>query len=330
MKLRDYKAVITAGGIGTRLLPFSKEIPKEMFPIFASDENGSMRLKPLVQAIFEQLHSVGLRSFYFVVVRGKRAIEDHFSPDPRFLRYLESKGKLPSSLSEFYEKIRSSNIVFLNQPEPLGFGDAVLMGRPLIDEDFMVLAGDTLVLSNENCHFTRLAEAHEKSEASATILLQKVSNPTKYGVVEGTEIGEGVLRVKHAVEKPENPRSNWAIMPVYIFKSDIFEALSKTALGRNGELQLTDAIERLVAMGERVIGVKLKTDELRLDLGSPETIIEALKLSMIRGDTKLKLESTNAFENKSFTSPIDADDLDDLETPELTPLVSNRRKKIHV
>jgi len=137
--LRDYKAVITAGGTGTRLLPFSKEIPKEMFPIFAPDENGSMRLKPLVQAIFEQLRAVGLRSSYFVVGGEKRTIEDHFSPDLRFLRYLESKGKLPSSLSEFYEKIRSSNIVFLNQPEPLGFGDAVLMGRPLIDEDFMLL-----------------------------------------------------------------------------------------------------------------------------------------------------------------------------------------------
>ncbi len=322
--LSDYKAVITAGGIGTRLLPFSKEIPKEMFPIFSPSENGSMSLKPLAQAIFEQLYAVGLRNFYFVVGRGKRAIEDHFSPDPRFLRYLESKGKLPSSLSEFYEKLRSSNLVFLNQPEPLGFGDAVLMGRSVIDGDFMVLAGDTLVLSNGNCHFPRLAKAHERFEASATILLQKIPNPTQYGVVEGTETEEGILRIKHVVEKPEIPRSNWAIMPVYIFKSDIFEALSKTAPGKNGELQLTDAIQKLVEMGESVIGVELKTDELRLDLGTPETIIEALKLSMNGGDTKLKLEPADPFENKSFTSPIQ---VEDLEASELTPLVSSPRKK---
>src|SRR2546427_5604247 len=114
-RLDQYAALSPGGGIGTRLLRFSKEIPKEMLPIIAHGGDGSLELKPLVQAIFEQLYSAGIRNFYIVVGRGKRAIEDHFSPDPRFLEYLEKKGKLPRSMSDCYEKIKSSNLVFLDQ-----------------------------------------------------------------------------------------------------------------------------------------------------------------------------------------------------------------------
>ncbi len=139
----ECKGVITAGGIGFRMLPFSKEIPKEMFPIITYNGSHSLELKPLVQAIFEQLYSLGVRDFYFVVGRGKRAIEDHFSPDPGFSAFLKEKGRDAECLLHFYEKIRSSNIVFLNQPESLGFGDAVLLGRPFVKGTFIVQAGDT-------------------------------------------------------------------------------------------------------------------------------------------------------------------------------------------
>src|SRR6059036_865891 len=91
---KDWPALITAGGLGTRLLPFSKEIPKEMFPIIVCNGDNSPELKPVIQAIFEQLHTAGVRSFYIVVGRGKRALEDHFSPDSRFLDFLRRQGKL--------------------------------------------------------------------------------------------------------------------------------------------------------------------------------------------------------------------------------------------
>ena len=280
--------MITAGGIGTRLLPFSKEVPKEMFPIITCDDNNSLQLKPLVQAIFEQLYNTGVRSFYIVVGRGKRAIEDHFSPDTVFLEYLNKKGKLPNSLLDFYEKIRSSNLVFLNQLEPLGFGDAVQLGRPLINGNFIVQAGDTFILSDDNKYLSRLATLHQKYRASATVLLQDVSDPRQYGVVDGDYIEEGVLRMTSAIEKPERPKTNHAIMPVYIFSGDIFNALSETGRGVDGELQLTDAIQKLITARKRVIGVNLMSDELRLDLGTLESMVEALKVSLSYVDAKRK------------------------------------------
>src|SRR5438445_5278155 len=227
-----YTALITAGGIGTRLLPFSKEIPKEMLPIIAHDGDDSLELKPLVQAIFEQLYSAGIRNFYIVVGRGKRAIEDHFSPDPRFLEFLERNGKLPKGMSDFYEKINSSQLVFLNQPEPRGFGDAVLLGRSMISGPFIVQAADTFILSDSTEFLERLTGLHRKYRASATVLLREVPNPRNYGVVEGEFLEPGVLRLASAVEKPETPRSNHAIMPVYVFTDEIFGALASMGPGR--------------------------------------------------------------------------------------------------
>ncbi len=284
----DYKAIITAGGIGTRMLPFSKEIPKEMFPIVMYNGSHTLELKPVVQAIFEQLHKIGIRDFYVVVGRGKRAIEDHFSPDPGFSAYLKERGRDPQCLSEFYSKIKASNIVFLNQPESLGFGDAVRLGEPFVTGTFLVQAGDTFILSEDNDYLKRLAEMHHKYNAIATILLQDVPDPRHYGVVEGKALEDGVIRITSAQEKPDSPKTNQAIMPVYIFTDRIFTALSKISPGVGNELQLTDAIQQLISKGKPVIGVKLREHELRLDLGSPETMVEALKLSLNYVDAKKK------------------------------------------
>jgi len=121
------KAVITAAGLGTRLSPATKELPKEMLPIFHR-EGDRIVVKPLLQLIFEQLHDVGIREFCFVIGRGKRAIEDHFTPDPIFLRELRERGKgrEAESLERFYAMLSDSSITWVNQPEPRGFGDAVL------------------------------------------------------------------------------------------------------------------------------------------------------------------------------------------------------------
>ncbi|RLG03970.1 MAG: hypothetical protein DRN54_01980 [Thaumarchaeota archaeon] len=286
------KAVITAAGLGTRLLPTTKEIPKEMLPIFTRGACGELLLKPLIQLIFEQLFDVGIRDFFFIVGRGKRAIEDHFTIDSGFLELLREKGKdcYADELESFYRKIDESNIVFLNQPEPKGFGDAVLRARNLIDETFMVHAGDTYIVSEDLEHIKLLFHAHERWDASATLLVMEVANPRPYGVVGGELAEENVLRVGRLEEKPEEPWSKLAILPLYVFETEIFDVLAETPLGKGGELQLTDGIAGLLKRGGRVMAVKLPEGAPRLDIGNPEGLWEAM-------ETSYKLTSDPYFKN---------------------------------
>ena len=162
MKVR--KVIITAAGLGTRLLSVTKEMPKEMLPLFCMGFNGDLLLKPVLQLIFEQLYDVGFREFCFIVSRGKRNIEDYFTLDYSFVELLKRRGKevLAAELEEFYRKVESSAISWINQPEPKGFGDAVLRAEPFVDgEPFLVHAGDTYVISRGNSHIRRLLQAHE-------------------------------------------------------------------------------------------------------------------------------------------------------------------------
>jgi len=274
------KAVITAAGLGTRLLPVTKEIPKEMLPIFVKSGNEFL-LKPLIQVIFEQLYSIGIREYFIVVGRGKRAIEDHFTPDLSFINLLREKGKdnYAEEMEKFYNMIHDSIIVFLNQPEPKGFGDAVLRARGLIDETFIVHAGDTYIASNNCKHLSKLLEVHSKYSCSATLLVMPVEDPRPYGVIGGERIEEDVWIVNKVEEKPQKPWSNIAILPVYIFETEIFDCLSKVGPGVGGEIQLTDGIGSLLEMRRRVAAVKLPNNIPRLDIGNPKSLWEALETS---------------------------------------------------
>jgi len=276
------KVVIPAGGLGTRLLPATKEQPKEMLPLFARGNNGRGCLKPVLQLVFEELYDVGFREFCFVIGKGKRAIEDHFTPDLDYLGLLEGQGKvdLASELEAFYARLRDSVLVWINQPEPKGFGDAVAQARPFVeDEDFMVHAGDTYILSPGGAHFKRLMEAHSRLGAEAVFTVQRVDDPRDYGVVEACERNDGVHRVSKIVEKPEAPRSDMAIMPIYVFKRTIFDAISKAGPGLGDEVWLTDAIQLLADQGRPVYGVEMGPDEVRLDVGNPDTYWKALQSS---------------------------------------------------
>jgi UTP--glucose-1-phosphate uridylyltransferase len=274
------KAVIPAAGLGTRLLSATKEQPKEMLPIFASTQDGILCPKPIVQLIFEQLFDFGIRDFYLIVGRGKRAIEDHFTPDHDLTNRLDTHGKnsQASDLENFYTKIEKSTIVWLNQPQPKGFGDAVLQAERLIDQEpFLVHAGDTLIMTDKaSTLHERLTEAHTLSNADATLTLQEVHDPREYGVAEVDRGSRGRFMVKRVVEKPDKPRSTLAIMPLYIFTPTIFQALKRIISDERGELQLTDAIQTLIDTGHKVQAIKTRRDDLRLDIGTPESYWDAL------------------------------------------------------
>ena len=276
------KVVIPAAGLGTRLLSVTKEQPKEMLPVFARGKNGDLCLKPIVQLVFEQLYQVGLREFCFIVGRGKRAIEDHFTPDLNFVSMLDSRGKdgPAADLESFYKMIEGSTVYWVNQPDPRGFGDAVLKAKSFAGDDkFMVHAGDSHFISRNADHLRRVIKMSEGFKANALFLSMEVEDPKRFGIVEAETIENGLLKVKRLVEKPLKPASKLAIMPVYVFDSNIFKALEATKAGFAGELQLTDGIQRMVDWGLKVYSTPVDSSEVWLDIGSPDLYWQAQNLS---------------------------------------------------
>jgi UTP--glucose-1-phosphate uridylyltransferase len=253
-----------------------------MLPIFSMNTDGNMLVKPVVQMVFEQVYDAGLREFCYVVGRGKRGIEDHFTPDPNCIRTLEGMGKngQATDLEGFYEKLETSTIMWVNQPEPKGFGNAVLMAKPFVqNEHCLVHAGDSFIISKNMDYIKKLLAAYERFKADAAFIVLDIKNPRQYGIIEGDEVDTGIFKVKTAVEKPEKPPTNLAIIAMYVFHPVIFKALEATPPGRKGEVQLTDAIQKLIDWGLSVYAVKLDKNYAHLDVGSPERYWDALALS---------------------------------------------------
>jgi UTP--glucose-1-phosphate uridylyltransferase len=276
------KVIIPAAGLGTRLFPATKEQPKEMLPIFATSINGNMLVKPVVQLVFEQLHDAGMREFCFIVGRGKRGIEDHFTPDNNCIKNLSDMGKNGQAidLEEFYKKLNTSTSMWVNQPETKGFGNAVLMAQPFVqNESCLVHAGDSAIISKNMDYIKKLIAAFERFNADAAFLVLEIENPKQYGIVEGEEVESGIIKVNRIVEKPEKPATNLAVMAMYVFHPIIFKALKSTKPGKNEEIQLTDAIQKLVDWDLKVYAVKLDKNYRHMDIGSPERYWEALELS---------------------------------------------------
>jgi len=239
-------------------------------------------LKPIVQLVFEQLHQVGFREFCFIVGRGKRAIEDHFTPDFSYVSMLDSKGLdgPASELESFYKMVDGSIVSWVNQSQPRGFGDAVLKAKSFVGNDrFLVHAGDSHFISRNAEHLRRVVRMSEESKADALFLSMEVEDPSRFGIVEGETMADGLVKVKRVVEKPARAASKLAIMPVYAFDSNIFKALEETKAGFAGELQLTDGIQQMVDWDLNVYTTKVASSEIWLDIGSPDLFWEAQNLS---------------------------------------------------
>ena len=278
----NLKAVIPAAGTGTRLLPTTKEQPKELLPVFSRTDQGTRLVKPILQLIFEQLFDCGIREFYFIGGRKKRTIEDHFSIDHSFIDKLNSEYKTSyaKELGSFYDKLSHSSISWVNQPSPKGFGHAVSLAKPFIGtEPFLVHAGDTLILSKTRIYVQDLIKTHIDLNAQATFLVCPIDDPRRYGVITGKE-SAGITYVESIVEKPSKPESNLAVMPVYIFNRSIFEALENISPGLSNEIQLTDGIGKLLKTNKnRVIAIRMNTKDAFVDVGDPETYWNALDVT---------------------------------------------------
>ena len=268
------KVIITAAGKGTRLLPFTKEMPKEMMPIFSN--TGKKRIVlPLLQYVYEQLYSMNFRDYCFVVGREKRSIEDHFAPHETYLRDLE--GEYKKIMKKFYEKLEKSHLVWINQNKPLGFGDAVKRSERYVGkEDFIVHAGDVTILSKNKHPILRLMEVAEKNpDVKAILLCKKVKDLKRYGVPTIEKLSSSLFSVKEVIEKPDKPKSEFGILPLYYFKSEIYSSLKKIKLGKGKEFQLTDAIQNLIQGKHKVLAIPLNKNEYEVDVGTVESYKEA-------------------------------------------------------
>jgi UTP--glucose-1-phosphate uridylyltransferase len=273
------KVVIPAAGLGTRLLPATKQQPKEMLPVFAVGVNGQLCLKPLIQLVFEKLYENGFREFCLVVGRGKRSIEDHFTLDNDFIDYLIKNNKLDMAgeLDQFYEKVRNANVFFVNQPEPKGFGDAVYHAKPFTGKEaFMVHVGDDFIVSRNDEYLKRLVKTFEMYEADATFCVEKVRDPRKYGVIKGKKIDKNLYQVTGIMEKPARPQSNIAIIAIYVFNERIYDGIEKAKPDVGGEIQLTDGIKQLIDEDCNVYAIELNPNERRIDIGTPKSYWIAL------------------------------------------------------
>ena len=265
------KVVLTAAGKGTRLLPFTKEMPKEMMPIFSQIFTKNRVVLPLLQYIYEQLYSMNFRDYCFVVGREKRSIEDHFTPHETYLK--ELTGDYKKFIADFYKKLENSHLVWINQNRPLGFGDAVKRAERYVGkEDFIVHAGDVTILSKSKHPITRLIDIAKKyPDAKAILLCKKIKDSKKYGVPTVEKISNDLFKVKEVIEKPDKPKSNFGILPLYYFRSDIFSSLKKIKKGKGSEYQLTDAIQNLIKEKQKVLAITLNKNEVEVDVGTVES-----------------------------------------------------------
>ena len=265
------KVVITAAGKGTRLLPFTKEMPKEMVPIFSKVSANKKVVMPLLQYIYEQMYSMDFKDYCFVVGREKRSIEDHFTPHEAYLK--EISGDYRKYMINFYKKLENSHMVWINQNKPLGFGDAVKRTERYVGkEDFIVHAGDVAILSKMKHPIKRLIEVAKKNpDAKAILLCKKIIDSKRYGVPTIERKSNNLFTVKEVIEKPDKPKSNFGILALYYFRSDIFSSLRKIKPGKGKEFQLTDAIQNLIKEKKQVLAISLNKNEDEIDVGNVES-----------------------------------------------------------
>ena len=269
------KVVITAAGKGTRMLPFTKEIPKEMMPIFTKIYGNQRTVIPLLQYIFEQFYSMKIRDYCFVVGRDKRSIKDHFARQQSHLNELSGNHK--KTLSNFYKKLENCHLIWVNQNKPLGFGDAVKRAEKFVgDKDFILHAGDVSIISRYKHPILRLIDTAKKNpDASAILVCKKVKDAKRYGILQIKNRTSTVYFVEGVEEKPVRPKSNLGILALYYFKPEIFHSLKKTKRGKNNELQLTDGIQQMINDGKKVLAIPLTNDDIEIDVGTVESYRDA-------------------------------------------------------
>jgi len=274
------KAVIPVAGLGTRFLPATKTVPKELLPIVDV---------PSIQYVVQEAVDAGIEEIIFVTGRGKDAIEDHFDEAPELEQILTDRGntEMVKALRRIAEMIE---VVSVRQKRPLGLGHAVLCARDLVGrEPFAVMLADDLVDSEVPC-VRQLVDIFNRKEESVIALMQvPLEEVHQYGVIEGKEIEPRIYEIQRTVEKPVSSEapSRMAIIGRYVLRPEIFEILQKQPPGRGGEIQLTDGLAQL-ARRRKMFGCVFAGE--RYDIGDKFGFVRAtVAYALKRPDLKDKV-----------------------------------------
>jgi UTP--glucose-1-phosphate uridylyltransferase len=259
------KAVIPVGGLGTRLLPATKVLPKEMLPVGR---------RPMVQYVVEEMRAAGLEHICFVTGRKKTLIQEHFDHDPELVRQLQDRGS-DGLLAELAYLESGLHLTYVRQSGPQGLADALSLAEDFVDDlPFVVALGDSIICEPEMGTLLHdMIEQHIKADAAATLAVEAVpSERIRYYSI-ATPAGRAksaVFEVGDIVDKPRNNEAcgNWALAARFVFSPAIFAAIRNTRPARGGELQLTDAIRMLLRQGGRVQAISLSPAQRRHDIGN--------------------------------------------------------------
>lgn len=252
MRAQVRKAVIPAAGLGTRFLPATKAIPKEMLPIVDT---------PTIQLVIDEAARAGIGDVVVVNGRGKSSIEDHFDHAYELEHTLRERGKAADAeaLAAITRMVR---IISVRQKRPLGLGHAVLCARDVVgDEPFAVLLGDDLVDDDTRPGIGQLCDAYHQTGAGAIAVMEVAPGQEHmYGIVAGDWVAEGRMRIRTMVEKPKpgTAPSRFAIIGRYVLPPTVWASLERTRPGHGGEIQLTDALRELVDSPEGLYGIVLR------------------------------------------------------------------------
>ena len=233
------KAVFPAAGLGTRFLPATKASPKEMLPLVD---------KPLIQYAVEEARNCGIEELIIITGKQKRAIEDHFDSAYELEDALTKKGK--KELLEVVRRLNHINFAYIRQRAPLGLGHAILCAKPFVKvEPFAVLLSDDVIDPESALLADMIRISAEKLAPVVAVECVAEEDVEKYGIIDGVDEGGGVFRIEHLVEKPKpgEAPSRYAIIGRYILTPDIFDILETLPAGKGGEIQLTDALNRLAS-----------------------------------------------------------------------------------
>jgi UTP--glucose-1-phosphate uridylyltransferase len=262
-------AVVPVAGMGTRLLPATKSQPKEMLPVGR---------KPVVQYVVEEMTRVGIRRLLFITGAGKTSIENYFDLNNELIQTLRESGK-EDLLAEFEFERAPIQYFYTRQRQLLGLGHAVLCAAPFVGaQPFVVALGDSIIgLNAQSDIVRRMIECFWETRAEAVVAFEEVPRDEvyHYGIAQ-PKTNRDVFEVADVIEKPsvEEAPSNLAIAARYVFAPTIFDALQRTSPGKNGEIQLTDAIRLLLRNGAKVMGITLR-NERRYDIGNFDSYFRA-------------------------------------------------------